>query len=339
MSSGWANLPRRPARASCLQPDRLRDPLLSREARVTRPVDLSPAVAAEIARLRTALDAVPALSSADDLEEAVHAARRSIKVLRAWLRLIGPVEADPLRRDLDVLLRDRAASLSPARDLTIAADTVRALRKTLGRGGPGGGKGRRKALRARLAVLASEWSDRAAAVERVRRGQLADAPALEVLEARLLGRGLATDSDRLASEVARTYGKARRALRSALQSDDAEEVHAARKIVVRHQLQHALVQGLGAGGKGRQKDLARLRNLLGDHHDLSVTEALAGGTPHDPRLGLDLSRLVEQRQGDILERCRPLADALFWQRRKDWQARLADRLAKQLAGPGRGRNA
>ena len=40
-------------------------------------------------------------------------------------------------------------------------------------------------------------------------------PALEVIETRLLDLGFALDSDHLAEQAARTYGKARRALRLA----------------------------------------------------------------------------------------------------------------------------
>lgn len=41
---------------------------------MSRIVDLSPAMAAELARLKAVLDPAPALSAPDDLEKAVHAA-------------------------------------------------------------------------------------------------------------------------------------------------------------------------------------------------------------------------------------------------------------------------
>jgi CHAD domain-containing protein len=292
---------------------------------MSRPVDLSPAIAAEIARLRAALDAIPALAEPEQLERAVHAARRSIKVLRAALRLLGPAKADPHRKEIDAQLRELAGSLSQTRDLHVAAETVLSLRQRLKSDAETASK-RRKALRQRLAALASQWGDRASAVERSRRLR-ADAPALEVIETRLLGLGFARDSDALAEQAARTYGKARRSLRSALLSDDDEELHVARIVLVRHQLQTGLLRPIAGGGKARHKDLGRLRELLGEHHDLSVAETLAGETPHDAQLGLDLARLVGRRQGKIVERCRPLVDALFGESRASFEEKLAARLA------------
>jgi hypothetical protein len=293
---------------------------------MSRRVDLSPAVAAECARLRAALDAVPGLGSPDDHERAVHAARRSVKCLRAVLRLLGPVKADPARHEVDGLLRELAETLSRTRDLHAATGTVLDLRRRL-KSDASGQSDRRRALRHRLAALASEWTDRAAATERGRRQQRADAPALEVIEERILALGFSLDGDDLAREAARTYGKARRSLRSALHADDAEELHAARTLLVRHQIQFSLLRSVAGGGAGRLRDLARLRDHLGEHHDLTVAEALAGATPHDPRLGLDLARLVAKRQAVLVERCRPLIDALFDEGRRRWEEKLASRLS------------
>ncbi|MFO1151480.1 MAG: CHAD domain-containing protein [Alsobacter sp.] len=293
---------------------------------MSRRVDLSPAVAAECARLRAALDAVPGLASPDDHERAIHAARRSIKWLRAILRLLGPVKADPARREVDDLLRELAQSLSRTRDLHAATATVLDLRRRL-RSDESATPERRRALRRRLAALASEWTDRAAAAERGWRQQRGDAPALEVIEARILALGFSLDAEAIAREAARTYGAARRSLRSALHADDAEDLHAARTLLVRHQLQSTLLRSLAGGGAGRLQDLVRLRNHLGEHHDLAVAEALAGATPHDPRLGRDLARLVARRQSALVARCRPLVDALFDQGRRPWRDRLEARLA------------
>lgn len=288
--------------------------------------DLSSMFAAEIAQVRHQLDAAAAASDPGQAEAAIHGARRALKTLRALLRLLGKPQADPRRKAADDALRALAGTLSRTRDLHVSATTVLRLRRGLPKGARRASG--QKALRARLAALAAQWSDRAAAVERGRVHGRGDAPALEVIERMLDDLAPTLSPDDLAETLARSYRAARDGLAGALASDDAGAIHAARRSVVRHQLQTKLIVALTGKGKARVKQLGRLREWLGQHHDLAVAEALAGETPHEAGLGADMADLVRAEQAALVARCRPVAEELFRRKPKDVRARLERRLRK-----------
>lgn len=299
--------------------------------------DLSSLFAAETARLRHQLDAAAAAGDPDEAEAAIHAARRALKVLRALLRLLGKPRAYPRIKAADDALRALAGSLSRTRDLHVSAATVLLLRRRVARD-----KARasdRKALRARLAALAAQWSDRAAAVERGRLHSRGDTPALEVIERMLEDLPLSLSAEALAGSLARSYGQARDVLREALSGDDAEALHAARSRVVRYQLQSKVLVALTGRGEARVKQLGRLREWLGRHHDLAVAEALAGETPHAAGLGAEMASLVRAEQHALAARCQPVAEALFRRKPDAMRERLETRLAKAAAKRDRGRPA
>lgn len=291
--------------------------------------DLSSLFAAETASLRHHLDAAAAASDPDAVEAAVHGARRSLKTLRALLRLLGKPQAHPRHKAIDDALRALAGALARTRDLHVATTTVLRLRRRLKAGrsdAPG-----RKALRARLAALAAQWSDRAAAVERSRRHSRGDTPALEVIERMLDDLAPSLSAGELADTLAKTYARARDALEAALAGDDSEILHAARSHVVRHQLQTRLLVGLTGKGRARVRQLGRLREWLGLHHDLAVAEALAGETPHAAGLGADMAALVRAEQAALAARCRPVAAALFARKPEAMRDRMEKRLSKAAA--------
>ena len=60
--------------------------------------------------------------------EDIHETRKSIKRLRAWLRLLEPALGKRYRT-LDTLLRDAAKALSGRRDRDVAHETLRSLRR------------------------------------------------------------------------------------------------------------------------------------------------------------------------------------------------------------------
>lgn len=302
-------------------------------APTTLVLDLAPQIAGDMAQLRRALAEVSAVgeSGADaaspaSAEAAIHAARRCIKMLRATLRLIGSPKDDPVRKALDEALRTLAGSLSPTRDLHVAAAMAAGLRKSLS------GRKRRdgKALRAGLDHLAREWSDKADAIERNRRVK-GDALAFEALASLALELQAAAPVGVLTGNAAHTYRKARRMLKTALRGGDAEVLHAARGQVVRHQLQSKALRAITGKGKGRLKSLDALREAMGEHHDLAVMEALAGETPHPPGLSDALSALIRKRQRALEDACRPLANELFAAAPETYQERLDKRLTRALA--------
>lgn len=295
------------------------------------PIDLAGMLAAEMARLRHALDQAAA-GDASRSEKAVHAARRAIKTIRAALRLLGKPREDPGRLAVDDSLGALAMSLSRTRDLHVAAVTAMDLRRRLKRHERGHGPAGRKALRAGLAGLAGQWTDRAAALERGGGSRRADAPALEVVERMVAALHTELSAADLAARAAKDYAKARTALQAALADGDAATIHAARRRVVRHQLQSRIVRWLTGRGKRRLHGLGTLRERLGEHHDLAITQALAGETPHEAEIGSGIALLVARRQEELTQRCRPLARSLFSAPPDRFERKLRARLARSGGG-------
>jgi hypothetical protein len=263
-------------------------------------------------------------NSAGD-EDAIHAARRCIKVLRATLHLLGRPADDPARKSLDDALRALSGSLSRTRDLHVAVTTAAELRKSL----RARKRSQDQALRAGLDSLAAEWTDKARAMERGRRLK-GDEPALEALESMAQQLATVVPVIDLVHQSAGTYQKARERLTSAFRTGDPIALHAARRMVVRCQLQGKVLQGITAKGKGRLRRLNELRNLLGDHHDLAVMQALAGETPHVEALSENLADLIERRQEKLVDACRPLANELFGGSARKFGDKLEARLERAL---------
>jgi hypothetical protein len=296
-----------------------------------------------MARLRKSLEAIGSSTSgprqdhtgAASEEDAIHAARRCIKVLRATLRLLGHPVEDPARKSLDDALRALSGSLSRTRDLHVAVTTAGGLKKSL----RARKRGQDKALRNGLDSLAAEWMDKASAMERGRRLK-GDEPALEALESMAQQLATVIPVPELVRQSAETYQKARERLTSAFRTADPVALHAARRLVVRCQLQGKVLQGITGKGKGRLRRLNELRGLLGDHHDLTVMKALAGETPHLEALSEDLAVLVDKRQEKLVDASRPLANELFSGSARKFRDKLEARLERALQkrdrkrGPG-----
>lgn len=68
------------------------------------------------------------LTGGEDIDKAVHATRKSIKRLRAVLRLVRPELGNKVYRAENAILRDTARLLAPMRDGRVMADGVAGLR-------------------------------------------------------------------------------------------------------------------------------------------------------------------------------------------------------------------
>jgi CHAD domain-containing protein len=72
--------------------------------------------------------ALAPLTEVDDVDRAVHGARKAMKRLRALLRLVRPVIGNRRYRAENAYLRDTARVLSPLRDARVMVDTVGLIR-------------------------------------------------------------------------------------------------------------------------------------------------------------------------------------------------------------------
>ncbi|HSC85983.1 MAG TPA: CHAD domain-containing protein [Polyangiaceae bacterium] len=218
----------------------------------------------EVRRLATVeLDAALArlrLDSADELGLVVHETRKSIKRLRALLRLVER----PLRRayhELDGELRGVAQNLASSREAGAALEALNALAERAV-------EERRHAYdRARLAL--SLHGPRPTVV----RGLLVDARTRlgKVRERILAWPELASGFELLERGYRRSYRRCRRTLRRALGRGRLEDFHELRKAIKAHQHQLNYLSALDtAEFDARRATTAALSQMLGDHHDLGL---------------------------------------------------------------------
>lgn len=214
-------------------------------------------IALELARRALAHIETPSLPQA----EAVHEIRKSVKKLRALLRLIRPGLTD--HAGLDATLRDAARQVSALRDATVLLHTLEAL-------APGG----LPTLRAALEAAPQRAPETAAAALAACRADLARAEqALSDLD--LAGH----DTTVLEAGLGRSLRQAQAALHQVLHApaDGAEALHEFRKRVKDHLYHSRLLTPLWPALLAPHAEAAEtLAEALGLINDIAVfTAALA----------------------------------------------------------------
>lgn len=240
-----------------------------------------------------------AMGSAD-ADLGVHEARRTLKRLRALVRLIGPSIGHESASVANARLRAAARDFAGSRDAAVMLDTFNKIAGD----DPAANAVRRALKRARRAAP----RDDADAVAQLRTF------AASIDDFRFDG-GWAS----LEPGILRTYGKGRRALRGALEGGT--ELHQLRKRGKDLQFQLTLLreafpQVIG----GYLHALRDLGSLLGDEHDLWM-------------LGVTLSKskaatahweeTIAERRRELRAEVLPLAQKIYVDKPRAWTARVA----------------
>lgn len=187
--------------------------------------------------------------------EDIHETRKSIKRLRAWLRLLRPDLGE--RYDtLNTLLRDAAGALAGRRDRDVARETLRSLRR---------GRLLTAAQYGALLPLIDETLHDASHVARAnadaRRLLKAAGVYLQSLELPEL------DESSLAERLAHNRSRCRRRWRQTCRHATAEALHEWRKTVKHLTTQAALLAPRLSGAGADVAALKELGETLGRHHD------------------------------------------------------------------------
>lgn len=283
-------------------------------------------------RLADSSDALAGAAGHDDLDAAVHGTRKSIKRVRATLRLsrdaIGGATYSRENEDLRAI----AGRLSAARDAQVLIDTLTALEERFaGELDPDASAG----LRARLE------DDRRRAL-----GRLADDGDLAVVTRRALEEARARtaqwtfathDFGAVEPGLRRVYARGRERIRAARDEPTAERLHDARKRV--KDLWHAAELLRGAHPK-RMKRLARdahtLSSVLGDHHDLSVLREYVEANPQlfsDMASRATLLTVLDRRSDKLQRRALKLGRRLYEQPPKRFAKAVARGWRKRVGDP------
>jgi CHAD domain-containing protein len=246
--------------------------------------------------------------------KAVHEARKSIKKLRALLRLIAPHLNATEFGTLNHALRNTGRTLSVLRDAQVMRETAEALLKDKRVDGESGA-----IVRERLAVAWAHARKRIripAAFEKAA-AALADLKDTE-FSAVTLPPG---DWRILKPGLKKTYKRGRRAMIEAEREQDPESFHEWRKRVKEHWYHARLLGGFGNGvWEKRESDLKKLETLLGDDHNLVLMREAIGDRDKEVKPFL---RLLKERSRELRGEALQLGDRLY----ADSWSDLADQLA------------
>lgn len=205
----------------------------------------------------------------DDLEQAaaegssVHGARRRIKRLRSLLRLIRSVIGERAYVKTNDNLRTAADALAGQR----RAEALVAAAEKLDDRSAGGQRLRKIAEEHRRDHAALSPGDGLAAARQ------AVAAATRSVSAWRVAKGTPAS---ISDAFTRCYRKARKDLAAALDSEDPEPLHEARKQVIHHLHHLELLRGaLRKPADKRLAELKSLREILGDLNDLDELRQLA----------------------------------------------------------------
>jgi CHAD domain-containing protein len=247
------------------------------------------------------------LKDAEDPPIAVHETRKSLKRLRALLRLVRPSIGDEVFRAENAHLRGIARMLSGARDRHVLLETVSKLEA--------GASGTRHTLARNVRELLNSANGGESptvdvAAMRQAHSRLAEAKG-RFARLRLAG----GDFDLVGAGLERSYRQARRAYNAAYEELSDEAFHEWRKSTQQHWRHMALLSRAWPACLGaRSSEARRLSQILGDDHDLAMLVAFVRSDAAE-RLGQEriakIETLARQRQKELRALARPAGARLF----------------------------
>lgn len=225
----------------------------------------------EIGKTSDRLSAPP-----DEREEAIHGARKSLKKVRALVKLARP-SLDGSYDALNSTLRDVGRGLSGARDATALIECLDKLEAAFGnRLGEGALVATRRVLTERRDAVLADAAEIGSQIER----------SVERLgEARRVARRASWPESKadLAADFERSYRACRKAWKAVRKDPGGEAAHEWRKRTKALSAQIGLLRvEIGAETAALREALIALGERLGDHHDLTVLEAAIVEEPGVP---------------------------------------------------------
>lgn len=244
-------------------------------------------------------DAIP-----ENRDTAVHEARKSIKKVRAVVRLMAG-ELGPVAEAENELLRNLALKVSPLRDAAVLVETFDSLRdhfpETVS-----------PALRERIRTELLKNRSRAARTSTAARSPATIAFALERAAQRARAWPLHNDGfDAIAPGLRRALRRGRKALCEALADPAPIRYHEFRKRVKDHWYHVRLLENAWTHEtKLYEKDLKTLETLLGDDHNLVVLSERVASLGTGAEVA-GLQEAIAARQRKLREEAQALGRRLY----------------------------
>lgn len=271
-----------------------------------------------LGRVEKAIEELNEAGDGSDSAEAIHAARKDLKKLRAVVRLVRNELGDDLYRAANRRYRDAGRLLARSRDAEVKVETLDALCERFGEELPA------NLIAAWRYVLEHERDEIAAASDSKDGSRIAEArAAIEGGRDEIARWPLEDDSWQLVGKgLRRSYRQGRRAMKRTRAEPIAENVHEWRKRTKDLWYQLRVLRDAWRPVLGATAEQAHeLADLLGEHHDLALLAEDLGGRelPGDSDT---VSGAIERRQGEILESAFDLGGRLYAEKPKAFGRRL-----------------
>jgi len=252
-----------------------------------------------------AIGRLDAMATGD--QKALHDVRRRLKELRAMTAL--------LKQPDDEFFRDAGRDLADYRDAKAAVEAFDHLRERFAPEWTPRQFGKvRRALEARVRPIVEQTI-----IERLRRGLLVERGQIAAWTVDEMKR------DELWGELTRSYKRARRAMRIAMQEKTPENLHEWRKRVKIHWYHAQFFADVSLAKLDPHTELLRkLSRALGDHHDLVIVDELCRALPDfgSPRYVTLFRSFIASRLGELEVDVESIGRSIFATRARNWEVRM-----------------
>lgn len=271
------------------------------------------------------------------LPSAVHDTRKSLKRLRATVRLARGAIGDEIYRRENAAFRDTGRRLSGVRDASVLIETFDELEKASGDDLP---RGATATLRERLEEERRQALESLCADDAVVAAVVAD---IEQARARTAAWTFETEGfEALEPGLRRIYRRGRKAMRRAQADPTDENLHEWRKRV--KDLWH-VEQIMRSAAPKKMKKLAKrthaLSDLLGDDHDLAELALFVRRHPdslNDRVARAGQTAMIERRRNQLQRRAFALGQKLYRRSPKQFVKAIERRWRNKLKGRGPARS-
>lgn len=256
----------------------------------------------------------------EDRPTSVHEMRKSMKRVRALLRLVRPSLGEVVFKRENARFREIAALLASARDRHVLAETLIKLAASLARGDA---RTMAAIRRAELALVAT-GDDAVVSGEAIQRAvSELESAREEFKNLRVNGRGFAVALGGLRL----TYSNAREAFAAAYRDPCDEAFHELRKSVQQHWRHMLLIRRCWPEAIAVRANAARdMSDALGDDHDLTMLIGFVSGLPASAIKRAEARLVVEAaraRQEQLRAKARRLGELLLAERPRAFCRRAA----------------
>lgn len=253
----------------------------------------------------------------------VHKARRRLKSLRSFLRMLRPAIGDEAFREANAALRTAGHALAGARKAGAMIEAVGKLAKATEKTADA----ERKDLLAKLAEAAQADAATHAEEATVASGVGVAIDQVRIVKARLPDWKLPKrELGFYVKGMQKSYKRAQKLLEDGLAQRDAVTLHEARKSVIHLRYNLTTIEPVWpALFRAWSKELQTLREVLGDINDLHDLEVLLG-TDASAFSKIEAKAkalaLLEERRGQLIEAVHPLQMRLFSEPASNFGARI-----------------